>query len=632
MAAALSLLSSKTLEFFPYPVVRESQATLMHDMEQALVQQKIILAHAPTGLGKTISSLAAALPYALEKKKTIFFLTNRHTQHDIAIETIKAIQKHTGKEIKIADIIGKKGMCAQSIAHLFGNDFSEYCKTVVERGECEFYNKVYAKKALTVEAKAMLAKIHAQGPLKVEELKLFLEEAKMCSYEIAMALAKDAQVIIGDYYYIFNPFVQSTILNKIQKELEDLIVIVDEAHNLPLRITDMLSSSLNTFMIKNALLEAKKFRYDGLLIWLQDIMRILTVLGEFSADEEKERKIERVEFIQRVKNHTDYDNLINEIQIAADEIRKKQQKSYLGGIASFLQAWKGEDEGYVRSISEKRSKFGPIISLNYDCLDPRIITKEIFSRIHAGMLMSGTLQPLFMYKDVLGIESAKAQLGEYSSPFPPENKMTIIVPQTTTKYTRRGSAMYQQIAQKCSEFADLIPGNVAFFFPSYDIRDQICPLITSQKQRFWEKAEMNKEEKETLLGQFKDVKESGGLLLGVCGANFAEGIDFPGDLLQGVVIIGLPLAKPDLKTRELIRYYDAKFGKGWDYGYTFPALNKCFQSAGRCIRSETDRGAIIYLDERFSWQTYFNCFPKEGLRVSTEYTKLLGEFFGSVQK
>jgi len=624
------MVSDRIKEFFPYPLIRESQSTLMQDMELALEQQKIILAHAPTGLGKTISALAVALPYALEKKKTIFFLTNRHTQHDIALETLKAIQKHTGKEIKVVDLIGKRAMCSQSVAQLFGNDFSEYCKHVVEHGECEFYNKVYLKKALTVEAKDMLKKVQAQGPLKVEELKLFLEESKMCSYEIAMNLAKDTNVIIGDYNYAFHPFVQNSILNKMQKELEDLIIIIDEAHNLPSRITDMLSHSLNSNMIKNALIEAKKFRYDGLLIWLQDLMRILTVLGEFSPNEDKERKIEKIEFIQRVKNHTDYDNLINEIQIAADEIRKKQQRSYLGGIASFLEAWKNDDEGYVRSITEKRSKFGPIISLNYDCLDPRVITKDIFAHIHAGMLMSGTLQPLFMYKDVLGIESTRAQLGEYPSPFPPENKITLIVPETTTKYTLRGSAMYQQIAQKCSEFAKLIPGNIAFFFPSYDIRDQICPFFDSPKPRFWEKADMTKDDKETLLTQFKDAKHTGGLLLGVCGANFAEGIDFPGDLLQGVVIIGLPLAKPDLKTRAMIAYYDLKFGRGWDYGYTFPALNKCFQSAGRCIRSETDRGAVIYLDERFAWTTYFNCFPKEGLRVSKDYTRLLEDFFRKI--
>ena len=118
------------------------------------------------------------------------------------------------------------------------------------------------------------------------------------------------------------------------------------------------------------------------------------------------------------------------------------------------------------------------------------------------------------------------------------------------------------------------------------------------------------------------------MLLGVTGANFAEGVDLPGDLLNGVVVVGLPLARPDLKTKETIKYYEEKFGRGWDYGYIFPAMSKCIQSAGRCIRSETDKGTVIYLDERFAWQNYYSCLPSEGLRVVKDYKKLLKEFFG----
>ena len=139
---------------------------------------------------------------------------------------------------------------------------------------------------------------------------------------------------------------------------------------------------------------------------------------------------------------------------------------------------------------------------------------------------------------------------------------------------------------------------------------------------------MTKEEKQGLLQEFEAEKDVGGVLLGVSGANFAEGIDFPGDILKTVVVVGLPLAKPDLKTKSLITYYDTKYGKGWDYGYTFPAFSKCIQSAGRCIRSETDEGVVVYLDERFAWQRYYNCFPeKVGLIVSKEYSKIMAEFF-----
>jgi DNA excision repair protein ERCC-2 len=139
---------------------------------------------------------------------------------------------------------------------------------------------------------------------------------------------------------------------------------------------------------------------------------------------------------------------------------------------------------------------------------------------------------------------------------------------------------------------------------------------------------MNKEEKEALLEEFKANKDQGGLLLAVTGANFAEGIDLPGDLLNGVVVVGLPLAKPDLQTKKLIEYYDHKFGKGWDYGYTFPAFSKCIQSAGRCIRSETDKGAVIFLDERFAWPRYFECFPERiGLKVIKDYASEIEKFF-----
>ena len=191
--------------------------------------------------------------------------------------------------------------------------------------------------------------------------------------------------------------------------------------------------------------------------------------------------------------------------------------------------------------------------------------------------------------------------------------------------------MYRKIAEKCSHFGSLIPGNVAFFFPSYELRDRICFYFISPKKQFFEKSEMSKEEKESFLNSFRAVKEKGGVLLGVTGANFAEGIDLPGDLLNGVIVVGLPLAKPDLKTKELIRYYEQKFQKGWDYGYIYPAVSKCLQSAGRCIRSEIDKGVIIYLDERFAWQNYYGCFPMEGLIVSKEYEKLIKEFYGQLK-
>ena len=614
---------------FPYENIRENQDLLITDFENAIQNKQILLAHAPTGLGKTASVLSVALQYALDKKKTIFFLTNRHTQHYIAVETLKDMQKKHQISFSCLDLIGKKWMCNQEIAGMYGVDFTEFCKYLVEKDECEFYNHVRGKKSLTVEAKLLLHELKVLGPLHNEELIKSCREKRMCSYEIALAMAKNITILIGDYNYLFNPFIQNTIFNKLDLEMENVIVIVDEGHNLPSRIVEMLSSKLSSFMIKNGLLEAKKFGYKGLIVWLQELNKIINSLAEF--EQEKEKIVSKELFIDKINTVVDYNQLINELEQAAEEVRKKQHQSFLGGIANFLLQWKNDDQGFIRYISERQSKYGPVTSLIYACLDPSIVTKEIFSQVDSGIVMSGTLNPTMMYKDVLGIGRSIEK--EYSSPFPPENKLSIIIPETTTKYTARNEQMFIEISDKCSKLASLIPGNIAFFFPSYDLRDKIGRFMNSSKKFFWEKSEMSKEEKETFLNEFKAEKEKGGILLGVAGANFAEGIDLPGDLLQGVIIVGLPLAKPNLITLKIIDYYDKKFGRGWDYGYIFPAMNKCLQSAGRCIRSEKDKGAIIYLDARFIWPRYYSCLPKEGLIVSNNhneknnYEKLLKEFF-----
>ncbi|MDP3734604.1 MAG: ATP-dependent DNA helicase [Nanoarchaeota archaeon] len=608
---------------FPHDTVREGQNDLIDDLRRVVDSGKILIAHAPTGLGKTASALSVALEKALQQNKKVFFITNRHTQHHIAISTLKMIQDKRGVSFSCVDLIGKRWMCNQEVSGLYNTDFTEFCKAIVEKGECEFYNNVHSKKGVTTEAKVLLQELGKQSALHTEELQFLTNDKRFCSYEIALELAKKANVIICDYNYIFNPFVQSTLLHKITTELEDIILIVDEGHNLPQRVTDMVSSSLTTIMIKNAIVEAKKFSYHGIIFWLQEMMRILDEIANVTS--EKEKLISKKQWIDAVTKVVDYDDLIQELELAAEEIRKKQRRSYLGGIASFLASWKGNDDGFTRIMTERQGVQGQILVLQYLCLDPSTITKDIFARVHSGIIMSGTLKPTLMYKNLLGI--GRGEEREYGSPFPPENKLSIIIPETSTKYTLRGEAMFQKIAAHCSAIASFIPGNSAFFFPSYDLRDKIGTFFRTERKIFWEKSTMTKEEKDAFIAAFKAEQEKGAVLLAVTGANFAEGVDFPGDLLKGVVVVGLPLAKPDLKTQEIIRYYDHKFGKGWDYGYIYPAMNKCFQSAGRCIRSEDDRGVVIYLDERFVWPRYYDCFPKEGLIVSRHYEKLLQEFF-----
>jgi DNA excision repair protein ERCC-2 len=131
-----------------------------------------------------------------------------------------------------------------------------------------------------------------------------------------------------------------------------------------------------------------------------------------------------------------------------------------------------------------------------------------------------------------------------------------------------------------------------------------------------------------MLERFAGYSGTGAVLLGVASGSFGEGIDFPGDILKCVVVVGLPLQRPDLETKELIAYYDHKFGKGWDYAYVAPAFSKTLQNAGRCIRSETDKGIVVFLDERFTWPNYFKYFPPEGqIKITLDYEDKIKEFF-----
>ena len=325
----------------------------------------------------------------------------------------------------------------------------------------------------------------------------------------------------------------------------------------------------------------------------------------------------------------DYNEFKNNLLSIAEEVKEIKKRSSIASISIFLDSWLGQDEGFTRIVKKGFLRTGkPFISLNYNCLDPSLITKPIIEDSYLTIAMSGTLTPTSMYKDLLGYGDV-AQL-EYESPFPKENQLSLIIPGTTTKYTARNKEMYEKIANYCSILTNNIPGNSLLFFPSYQMRDEIYSYMEPlcKKTTLLEQQGLNKQEKNEILEKFKQYKNQGAILLAASSGNFGEGIDLLGDLLKAVIVIGIPLPKPDLETQELIKYYDKRFKKGWDYGYIYPAIITSLQNAGRCIRSETDRGVIIFLDERYTWQNYLRCFPKDkNFRITKEPLKLINEFF-----
>lgn len=613
--------------YFPYDSVRKIQDEMILKVNSVLNNGKHLVMHAPTGIGKT-SILGPALAKALRNNLTVFFLTSRHTQHHIAIDTLKMIKDKYNLQFTTVDIIGKKWMCLiQGTDSLYSQEFREYCKTMIEEGKCSFYANTRKKNSRpSVQAKKILEELRNIGPLHIEQILKLCAQENLCPYEISLFLARDAKVIVADYYYVFNPNIQETFFAKTGKKLNESIVIVDEAHNLPQRVRELLTEKISSFTLQRAINEAKKFHYKETLNNLKEIEAILKSL---SLDTEHERLIVRNDFTKKINEIDDYDKLIADLDFIGDEVREKQKQSSIGSIASFLNAWQGDDTGFVRILSLSGYKGKEIITLSYRCLDPSLVTKMIAEQAFSVICMSGTLIPTNMYRDLLGFPE-RTEEAKYKSPFPEKNRLYLIIPETTTKFTQRNSEQFKKIAQKCADIVNIVPGNSAVFFPSYFLRDEINTYFSSlcKKTTFLEMPRMTKKEKHEFLENFKDCKKAGAILLGVTSGSFGEGVDLPGDFLKAVIVVGLPLQPPDLETKELINYYDKKFQKGWEYGYTLPAITKALQNAGRCIRDETDRGVMIFLDERYVWKNYFKCFPVDwNVKITKMYKERVKEFF-----
>ncbi|MBI5332192.1 MAG: ATP-dependent DNA helicase [Candidatus Aenigmarchaeota archaeon] len=605
---------------FPYPSLREQQKELINDVKTALARGQNLLADAPTGLGKTIAALYPSIEYALENNKIVFFLTARHSQHKMAVETLQKIRQHT--DIGAVDIIGKKWLCSYDVDKMDSSMFNNFCNGMVKNKNCAFLAatresvkekelKESARKAIQGVRKEV---IHSED-FKARHCKEF------CCYELLMEAAKKSNVIIGDYFHIFSP-IGEAFFKKMEKEIEDSIIIVDEAHNLPSRIRDRLSSKISIKTIRFAIEEAKEFGHDDIVDLLERLQNIFDYLSRHMAG--NEAFVSKQDFLDHIEKYSDVEQLTEDFYNIGKDVLREKKRSSIDHIASFIEQWSGPDNGYARILSKE----GKDVVLYYNCLDPSIISRPKIENSHSTIMMSGTLQPIEMFADVLGFDRSKTTMKRYSSPFQKQNRLDIIIGNITTLYKERNEKTFQDIANMVRSCSRNIRGNAAVFFPSYDILKKVFYEIGSlEKQIIVETQGMSKKEKMELYDEFASYSDKGGaVLFAVMAGSFSEGIDLPGNLLNGVIIVGIPFGRPDKNTEALIAYYDRLFKKGKEYGYVYPAMIKVIQAAGRCIRTENDRGVCIFADKRYLWSSYRRFLPDD-IKTANNTDFLIKDFF-----
>lgn len=636
MSAKKSRKASREI-YFPYKAVRSEQDRLLRDALQAVEKKKHLLAHAPTGLGKTAATLCPALSYALEEQKTVFFLTPKISQHEIAVQLVNDLNKKFDLDIVGVDLVGRRYMCSEPfVSDAENSAFYELCKRLRKKEACGFFANAYGfTSEQRAKARLYLAQLKKQykGVWHHLQLKDYCEAFKgsnnagLCSYEIALKLARKANIIIADYFHLLNPAIQQIVLQKARKELSESIVIVDEAHNLPERLRKLLSATLSTKTLENAKQELEKMNQKEAIERLMLLRKALKKLAKQKLIENAtEVLLQKQEFDRLVAY--DIEELSFEFRdLALDYLEAfPLGRSSLLKVASFLEKWLGQDESFVRIIKRSSQK----ISLQLKALDPSVVSKPIFSETHSSILMSGTLLPTKMYADLLGFEEERTLLREYNSPFPKENKLTLVVPSVTTKYSERSFEEYKRIADMLAKMIACVPGNVAVFFPSFELLQAISMLLEGKLFRkvLKQKERMNTKERFALLSEFRKSSSQGAVLFAVAAGSFAEGVDYFGKQLLCAIVVGIPLREMDLEQKCLIEYYQRKFGAGWHYGYLYPAIARAIQAAGRVIRDRNDRGVVVFLDKRYTWKNYVRCFPKDMERIVTnEPEKFIDDFW-----
>ncbi len=588
-------MAIKSKIYFRHDKLRLHQKDIIDDTSDVIANGQHLIIHAPTGCGKTDSVLSPAITYALENNLFVFFLTPKISQHKIAIDVLQGIARKNDLSFRAVDLIGRRYACIDpTLADLDHDSFYQSCEKKRKNEQCQFCKNAKGfSKLEQARADRLFEKLLAEyGVVRTHgEVVKLGEKNAACPYEWLMRLAALSNVVIADYYHLMIPQIRDILLLKTKKKLEKSIVIVDEAHNLAKRVREYLSSTINSFVLRRLEKEVKSIGAEPILIgdefdrWAKK---------EISTNEEiLASKKSFDEFLQAY--NIDTDQLIQYFEdIGLEFVERTNRKSACLRFAKFLKNWSSEESGTIRVLKKRETYF----SLSKRFLDPSVATSAL-NQAHSAILMSGTLIPLEMHRDVIGLDAKRTVMKKYPSPFDERNTINVIADCTTTKYAKRNFENYLQMAKMIDRIIAESPDGIALFFPSYVVLNAVVPLIKS-KNLFIQKEKMNPRETAELLRRFAN----GGVLCAVQGGSLSEGIDYCKEEIKTVIVVGIALEEPNLETTALIDYYQDKFGKGWEYGYTYPAIIKALQAAGRGIRKETDRAAVVFMDERFKWKNY----------------------------
>jgi len=590
---------------FPYTEVREGQEMMIKSIYRGIVKERNVFVQAPTGIGKTISSLYPAIRALSEGRvDRVFYLTAKAQTRREAWSALKKLHQ-AGARLKSIVISAKDSVCVCPKKLQSGLSASNFCNSF----DCEFAKGYYDR--VNGAIKELIENYSGFTQSLISSVAI---KHRVCPYELSLDLSLLCDVIICDYNYIFDPIIYFQRYFGDEGERGKYVFLIDEAHNLPDRAIDMYSASLS----RNAIEEVASALppYDTeILSELDGFLRVLESSKKLCYDNMfKNDKGEEQGYYISKNSYDEIEKRVTALKKACSLwIRKNKLSPYLSLVKSL-----NADLGKYEKISELYDQrytffievFGGDIKVRLACVDPSYLLSLCHKRAVSCVMFSATLEPIDYFSDILGGDKSSIRV-QLPSPFAQKNLGLFCVDSINTRFEEREQS-YKRIASSIAGAVSGKAGNYIVFFPSYKYMNEVQKEFEKKYPKVKlvvQQGNMTYAQKEEFLANFKDDTDV--LRIGFCvlGGSFSEGIDLPGSRLIGTVIVGVGLPGISSERNIMKEYFDNTREGGYDYAYTYPGMNRVLQAAGRVIRTESDRGIVVLLDDRYATEQYKMMFP-----------------------
>lgn len=589
---------------FPFDTVRPGQQLMMDEIEGAARDGRIILCSAPTGIGKTAAALFPMLRQILRHDRKLFFVTAKISQQELAMQTLRRM------------LPPGCGACAMQITARERSCPMDELRCMV--GHCPMAEGFETR----MFQSGILDRYLEAGVVSGAFIRETALANNLCPFEVSLALAMRASVVIADYNYVFDPTIGlQRFFAQGARDAPGYSLIVDEAHNLPARAATYYSPELDIAAMQRMAVDAQQadvdvYRDAGAL--LQEVAghfgrRMADLVVERGEAAQYVDEPDR-QFFLRVQVSLEtilYDYFVylaggGKRPVAFMPERETGRKRILDPLLTVLLALRDFAQCCGRPPELFATLWYRDERLKMLCLDPAPLLRERIDMFTGAVFMSATLTPLPFHARLLGVDVPTTLTMELPSPFPRENRRFLVVKNVDTTFKRRGRDA-AAIAGIISRSIALKSGNYLAFFPSFAFRDAVADHIDPALGRIIRQAPAMKTG--AVLDELIGNTSATILLCGVMGGVFSEGVDYPGHMAIGAFIVGpgLPQIGPE---QELIRsYHEMQSGAGFEFAYVNPGINRVVQAGGRVIRSETDRGFVMLICRRFTSKMYYAKFP-----------------------